>query len=91
MPEIAVTAEQVDRLGAKLDRFAGELTKEDQRLLITVFGLAAKTLGTVSGSTALPSLSDGLRSTFAPTPAARFTEVGADEGVEVGVTVGWSK
>jgi hypothetical protein len=91
MAEVKVSKGQLDRLGAKLDQLGEQLTEDDRRLLITVFGLAARELGTVQGEArTLPSLSDGLRSAFSPSEAARFT-LADDEGVEVGGEVKWSK
>lgn len=45
MPEFS--SEQLQSLGQKLDRMAGDLTEEERALLMTTFGLAAKATGNV--------------------------------------------
>lgn len=89
-----VNEDQIHQLGAKLDRLSNDLTEDDRRLLIGVFGLAANSLGNVKGAEAsrsnLPSLSEGLRSAFLPSEAARFTAVDED-AVEVTGGIKWSK
>jgi hypothetical protein len=68
-----VSTIQIDRLGAKLDAIGDQLTHDEHRLLLTVFGHAANALGNVKKSRAdLPSLSTALQSAFRPTAAAHF-------------------
>ncbi len=76
MPEVTITAEDVRRLGAKLDALGERLDEREHAVLLAVFGLAAEAwagreeaevagydLGTglvLQWSGPLPSPSDGL-------------------------------